>query len=1061
MKRLNIVVPYRAREAHLRSFAPALRAYFTRDKVDHSIPYQVLVIEQEGGLPFNRGALNNIGFVLGQENSDYTCFHDVDYLPIWADYSWSDTPCAIVWFGAERRPISLGNRNWSVTHALDEFFGGVVLTPNSSFEQAGGFANVYWGWGYEDVDLKKRFERVGIPFGRRKGTFQALDHDSAGFRTDGSLSSFARKNRQRFETRWNGEDRLDDDGLKTLAFKVLDRRPLPEGQIVERAATWEVVTVRLQVRASPYPGQPCAASAKFATRKWRVSISRSNAGAAPATSASVSPEHDECRKTIRNASSTPDGHQHELLKRAFAAYGAGELTEAESLAEAMVTHDPRLFGAWHLLSVIQAARGRADDALASSDHALKLDPENAQMLVVRGAILHALRRYGDALECYDRALSRQGDSVEALSNRAATLLELQRFAAALASCDCALALNPEHAETHCNRGDALRALARFGEAVASYNRALSISPRYAQAFANRGVTLLNLRRFADALADFDRALALVPTDARAHFNRGNALHDLGRYEEALASFDSALALKPDSVEARYNRANTLFELGRFKAALEAFEALDVCDEGHPFALDRAAQSALQLCDWERQSRYAPRLIDHVRDNLSAVAPLTLFGYADNPELHAQAARNFASRAVLSSRATLPAFRRRPEGKPRIAYLSADFQQHALAHLISELLERHDRSSFEIFGLSFGVNDDTAARKRFVAAFDRFHDVYCRSDREIAELLRKQSIDIAVDLNGHTRNSRFGVLAHRPALVQVNYLGFPGTMGSPFIDYILADRIVAPPEADQFYAEKIVRLPHCYQANDTKRAISGEPPPSRKSAGLPTEGFVFCCFSHNWKITETIFDIWMRILSQVEASVLWLLKSTDEAESNLRREAATRGVNPNRLVFASRTAPEEHLARHRLADLFLDTLPYNAHTTASDALWMGLPVLTCPGTAFPSRVSASLLTAVALPDLIARSLIEYEALAVRIARQPHTMRSLRDRLARSRATNPLFDVGRTTKAIEAAYRHMILTRQQGLAARGFNVVERSPRDHDIEPYHEHRGIPDISTPEDLS
>ena len=333
-------------------------------------------------------------------------------------------------------------------------------------------------------------------------------------------------------------------------------------------------------------------------------------------------------------------------------------------------------------------------------------------------------------------------------------------------------------------------------------------------------------------------------------------------------------------------------------------------------------------------------------------------------------------------------------KIKVAYLSSDFRLHPLSFLMAELFELHDRSQFEVIGVSFGPDDRSDMRSRLVAAFDQFIDVRTKSDQEVARLLNDLRIDIAVDLNGHTQGARSGILAFRPAPIQVSYLGFPGTTGADFIDYIIADAIVLPFDEQPYYTENIVHLPDCYQVNDRKRTIASRTP-TREELGLPAQGFVFCCFNNNWKITPAVFDVWMRLLKAVEGSVLWLFRDNRDAETNLRKEAAARGIDPTRLVFADRLPLDDHLARHRLADLFLDTLPYNAHTTASDALWAGLPVLTCRGKTFAGRVAASLLTAVGLPELLTDSLEEYEALALRLATDPLLRSGLRERLRKNR------------------------------------------------------------------
>jgi predicted O-linked N-acetylglucosamine transferase (SPINDLY family) len=394
------------------------------------------------------------------------------------------------------------------------------------------------------------------------------------------------------------------------------------------------------------------------------------------------------------------------------------------------------------------------------------------------------------------------------------------------------------------------------------------------------------------------------------------------------------------------------------------------------------------------------------------------------------------------RAPVPLPRRhpRPGEKIRVGYLSADFRHHAVALLIAGLIEHHDRRSFEVIGYSYGADDQSELRSRFEHGFDRFVDVRQIPNRQAAERIHDDAVDILVDLTGYTSSARTEVLAHRPAPIQVNYLGYPGTMGADFIDYIIVDRFVVPMDQQIFFSERLVHLPDCYQCNDDKRAIAARTP-SRGECGLPEKGFVFCSFNSSFKIAPAFFDIWMRLLRAVPDSVLWLLDPWQKgaplaARANLTREAAARGIEPQRLIFApflsGLEGHQKHLARHRNADLFLDTLPYSAHTTASDALWAGLPLLTCAGNSFAGRVAGSLLRAVGLEELVTNSLEEYEALALRLAREPALLTGFRKRLARNRESYPLFNTKRFARNLEAAYRQMWEGWRAGLAPAAFAV-----------------------------
>ena len=600
------------------------------------------------------------------------------------------------------------------------------------------------------------------------------------------------------------------------------------------------------------------------------------------------------------------------------------------------------------------------------------------VLVNLGNLLARQARREEALALYDRALASRPDFLEGLFNRAGLLLELKRPEEALENYDRVVALRPELFVAWNNRGSALRALQRHEAALASFERAAALNPSHVNALTNCAMALWDLRRLPEALTAADKTLAVQPGHAEALYTRANILRDMGRMAEALADYEQVLAIQP----------------------------------AHLHALNGAAQAALTLCDWPKVEALTPRLKDNAANGPALIQPFVLLGYDDDPALQRRCAENYVRRTA-PPRAPLGGMRHAHD-RIRLAYLSTDFHQHPTAQLLIELFERHDRTRFEVTALSFGPDDGSAMRARLREAFDHFEDVRGRSDADVAQWLKARETDIAVDLNGHTHGARTGIFAHRPAPVQVNYLVYPGTVGAPFMDYILADRIVLPLDQQPFFSEKIVHLPDCYQANDATRVLL--PAPARAEAGLPAEGLVFCCLNNGWKITKPMFEIWMRLLAQVEGSVLWLLDGPHA--DNLRREASARGIGPSRLVFAPKLPPEQHLARHQLADLFLDTLPYNAHTSCSDALWAGLPVITCYGKAFPGRVAASLLKAIDLPELVTTRLGDYEARALELAKNPALLAATKQKLLRNRRTTPLYDSERFRQAIEAAYEKML-------------------------------------------
>jgi protein O-GlcNAc transferase len=577
-----------------------------------------------------------------------------------------------------------------------------------------------------------------------------------------------------------------------------------------------------------------------------------------------------------------------------------------------------------------------------------------------------------------------------------------------------------------------------------------------------------INRNKDTCRDAKRVLAIHPDNAAAWNDLGNALKNLGHCDEAVAAFDKALALIPDHVAIWKSRAAAItaaqkqagatgaeaavappkidpkdangwalragFFLAshRFAEAVAAADCALEIDPRHPAATRIGIHCRLDSCDWRRRDADKREILTWLTADGGSVSPFIICLTSDSEEMNFRAARARGKEYQSNPRSPLWRGERYGHDKIRIAYLSSDFGDHPVAYAIAGCFEHHDQSRFETIGISLASHNKSRIRKRIASAFDRFIDVENIGDAKAAGILRDLEVDIAIDLNGYTGGRRTGILAHRPAPVQVNYLGFPGTMGLPFVDYIIADPVVIPLESQVHYSEKIVRLPWAYLPGDNRRPVA-ESTPLRARLGLPETGFVYCCFNNPRKITSEIFDIWMRLLHKVEHSVLWLLAHDQGAILNLRREAKARGIAPERLVFAPRTYdPSDHLARFRAADLFLDTLPYNAHATASDALWAGLPVLTSMGKTFPGRVAASLLHAIGIPELVTQSLAEYENLALALAQNSTRLAGFKARLLHNREAEPLFDTARFTRDLESAYRTMWERQESGLAPANFSV-----------------------------
>lgn len=737
----------------------------------------------------------------------------------------------------------------------------------------------------------------------------------------------------------------------------------------------------------------------------------------------------------------------QTMQQAGAAYNRRDWAEAERLCRMVLDTDPEFFAALNLLGIIAAQSGhpadaadllgraaavepqnpgalfnygnilrdigRLDEALAAFDRVLELRNDIPEAHAARGLTLHLLGRYDEAIRSDDHAIRLRQDFVEAHFHRALSLRAAGDLTGAVAAYDRVVALRSDHGAAWNNRAVALQQLGKFAESVESCDRAVAINGDHAEAWFNRGLGLKSLKRLDDAIASYDRAVAARPDYAKAWSNRGIALAEAKRLDDAVASCDRAIAIDAGLAEAHYNRGIALAELQRFDEAVASYERTLALKPDCEFLEGNLLQTVCRVCDWSSLAERLDRLRQHIDAEQAVTPPFPALALFDDPGLHRKAAAAWAG-ARCSANGELGALAARSPGKRiHVGYFSADLHDHATAHLMAGLFEAHDRDRFEFTAFSFGPDTGDAMRGRLRAAFDRFLDVRTAADIDVARRARELGIDIAVDLKGYTQDARTEIFAYRCAPVQVNYLGYPGTMGVDYMDYIVADATLIPADAAGHYAEKVVRLPGSYQVNDRDRVISDRVF-TRRELGLPENGFVYCCFNNSYKIMPETFDVWMRILGAVEGSVLWLLDDNAAARRNLCREADRRGIDPGRLVFAPRMSTPEHLARQRAADLFLDTLPYNAHTTASDALWAGLPVLTRIGQGFAGRVAASLLRACGLPELVTDTRESYEALAIGLGKDSERLGGIRRKLAENRLSTPLFDTTAFARAIESAY-----------------------------------------------
>ena len=710
---------------------------------------------------------------------------------------------------------------------------------------------------------------------------------------------------------------------------------------------------------------------------------------------------------------------------------SGRSEEALASFDAALSINPNSANTLNHRGNVLRGLGRPDQALAAYARALAISPGHADALNNRGAVLADLNRTDEALASFGRALAVDPNHAGALCNRGALRVQLKQFEAALADLDRAMALDPENPVVSNNRGNALCGLQRHDEALADFDRAVAINPRYTDAWFNRGSAFSELRRFDEAPADFERALSLEPDRADILIASGQVLQNLKQFDGALQSYNRAIAIKPDDAEALTNRGHLSSEFGQLDQAFADYDRAIAVKPDQELLPGWRAFCKLKMCDWRGIAGDIEQIEQAADQGKIVCSPALMLAMTGSPQRLLQCAESYVQRYFPPRRGGEDQFRSRSGKRIRLGYFSADFHEHATAHLTAGLFEQHDRTQFEITAFSFGPAKKNDMRVRLEKAFDRFVDISGASDAEAAGIARQSGIDIAIDMKAFMEGSRTRIFASRVAPIQVSYLGYPGTMGAGYIDYLIADGTVLPESAQTFYREKVTWLTDSYQPNDSVRSIAANAA-ERQHFGLPDGAFVFCCFNNNYKITPAVFDIWMRLLARIERSVLWLLEDNPFAARNLRAEAQARGVDADRLIFATRVDRAGHLARHRLADLFLDTLPYNAHTTASDALWAGLPVLTCAGTAFQGRVAASLLRAIGLPELITENPAAYEAAALRLAQSPRELQTLREKLIANRDCQPLFDTAGYTRNLEAAFTRMWERYVSGRPAESFRV-----------------------------
>jgi len=658
------------------------------------------------------------------------------------------------------------------------------------------------------------------------------------------------------------------------------------------------------------------------------------------------------------------------------------------------------------------SQGQLQQALERAEVLIQQFPNSSFLHNISGVVYKELGQLEEAIEAYSKALAIVPENAEVYSNIGNAFNDQGKLEEAIEAYNKALAIKPDYAEAYYNMGNALKDQGKLEEAIEAYNKALIIKPDDAEAYSNMGNALKYQGKLEEAIEAHNRALSLNPDCAEAYNNMGAALADQDKLEAAIEAYSEALAIKPDYAEAYNNMGNALKDQGKLEEAIEAYnKALIIKPDDETARAQKLYQQA-HICDWDSIAKDIERF-PRLGTIKKEVVPFSLLPLEDTPARHRLRSKIFA----VTKHSQRPIIGQvKPSQQPRrirLGYFSADFKEHPVAYLIAKMLEQHDRDQFEVFGYSLHGSQQTDMRQRLLKSFDSFADMRGMGDRAVALQAREDGIDIAVDLTGYTQNARTGIFAYRAAPIQINYLGYPGTIGADFMDYIVADRFLIPEKNQKYFNEKPLYLPNTYMPTDNTRELS-QKPMSRSEIGLPEDAFVFCCFNNNYKISSAEFDIWMRLLSKIAGSVLWLRKSNEISHLNMKKEAEKRNVDPSRLVFADRAPMDEHLARQKLADLFVDTFAFNAHTTATEALWAGLPVVTKAGEGFAARVAGSLLNAIGLPELVTTTEQDYEELILELAINPNELARVNDKLANNRLTQPLFNTKLYTKHLENGY-----------------------------------------------
>jgi len=689
------------------------------------------------------------------------------------------------------------------------------------------------------------------------------------------------------------------------------------------------------------------------------------------------------------------------------------LEEAIAAYEKVISFKPDYAEAYNHMGIALHKQEKIDEAITAYEKAISLKPDYAEAYNHMGIALHKQQKREDAIAAYEKAISLNPDNSEIYYNMGITLQRQEKLDESITAYKKAISFKPDYAEAYNNMGIVLSHQGKLEDAIRTYQEAISLKPNHAEAYNNMGIALKNYDKPEEAITAYEKAISLRPKYAQAFYNLGIVFLDLNKLREAEIYTLKAIEINPNYADFHYNLGAIHQKDQKLKESITAYEKVLSLDPNNSAARTQKLFQQSHICDWtavDADSSYFAELGVIYKD----VSPFSMLSIEDAPDRHRLRSELYARERILQK--PLPAIVKpsKVRKRLRIGYFSTDFKEHPVAYLIAKVLEQHNRDAFEVFGYCLHSNKESPLRRRLINSFDYFFEAKGISDKDVALKAREDGIDIAIDLNGYTQDARPGIFAYRAAPIQINYLGYPGTLGAEFMDYIVADKYLIPPDSEKHFNEKKIYLPNTYMPTDDGREISSKEI-SRSEMGLPEDAFVFCCFNNNYKITSSEFDIWMRLLKKIDKSVLWLRQSNQFSHINIRNEAERRNVDPSRIVFAKRAPMDEHLARQKLADLFIDTFAFNAHTTTTEALWAGLPVITKAGKGFAARVAGSLLNAIGLPELITETEQDYEALALEIATHPDHLKQIKAKLNTNRLSKPLFDTKQYTYHLETAYK----------------------------------------------